>query len=52
MARKYHRANRMNWLLPVLFALPLLCGAAAALLLWGDQLRDLINIAVKLAVIS
>lgn len=52
MAKKHPRVNRMNWLLPVVFALPILGGAAAVLLLWGDKIRDLISIAVKLAVIS
>lgn len=52
MARKHLRARPVNWLLPLLFALPVLVGAAAALLLWGDKIRELFSIAVKLAVIS
>lgn len=52
MARKQLRERRLNWLLPVIYALPVVAGAAAALLLWGDEIRALIGIAVKLAVIS
>ncbi|MBP3454614.1 MAG: hypothetical protein J6M20_13015 [Clostridia bacterium] len=52
MARKHPRVKPANWLLPLLFALPVLAGAAAALLLWGDKIRELFSIAVKLAVIS
>lgn len=52
MARKQLRPSRRNWLLPLIFALPVLVGAAAALLLWGDQIRELFSIAVKLVVIS
>lgn len=52
MTRKQLRARRRNWLLPLVYALPVLAGAAAALLLWGDKIRELIGIAVKLAVIS
>ena len=50
--RKHPRVKPANWLLPLLFALPVLAGAAAALLLWGDKIRELFSIAVKLAVIS
>lgn len=52
MAQRRLRENRMNWLLPLLYALPILGGAAAVLLLWGDKLRELISVAVKLAVIA
>lgn len=52
MSKKYPHLKRTNWLLPVFYALPLLGLTAAALLIWGDKLRDLISIAVKLAVIS
>lgn len=52
MARKQLRVRRTNWLLPLIYALPVLAGAAAALVLWGDKLRELIGVVVKLAVIS
>lgn len=52
MTRKQLRARRRNWLLPLVYALPVLAGAAAALMMWGDKIRELIGIAVKLAVIS
>ena len=52
MARKQLRLRRVNWLLPLLYALPVAVGAGVALLLWGDKIRELIGIAVKLAVIS
>lgn len=52
MAKRRLRENSMNWLLPILYALPILGGTAAALILWGDKLRELISVAVKLAVIA
>jgi len=52
MTKKQLRARRRNWLLPLVYALPVLVGAAAVLLLWGDKIRELIGIAVKLAVIA
>ncbi len=52
MAKTQAKARRGSWLLPLIFAVPFLCAAAAALLLWGDKLRELIGIAVKLAVIA
>lgn len=52
MERKHTRSRRGSWLLPLLFALPVLACTAAATLLWGEKIRDLISIAVKLAVIS
>ncbi len=52
MAKRRVRERAANWLLPLLYALPLLGGAAAALLLWGDKLLELIGIVVKLAVIA
>lgn len=52
MAKRRLRENGMNWLLPILYALPILGAVAAALFLWGDKLRELIGIAVKLAVIA
>ena len=39
------------WLLPLLFALPLLGGMAYAWLRWGSTAADLLNVAVKLVVI-
>ena len=52
MAKKNARVNRACWLAPLAVALPVLAGLAAVLLLWGEDIRDLINIAVKLVVIS
>lgn len=52
MAKRRLRENGMNWLLPVLYALPILGGVAAALILWGEKLRELISVVVKLAVIA
>ena len=52
MAKKYSHARKRTWLAPLAFALPVLALMAAALIIWGDKIRDLINIAVKLAVIS
>lgn len=52
MARKRLREHRRNWLLPLIYALPVLVVTAAALLLWGDKIRELIGVVVKLAVIS
>jgi len=52
MAKKQFRPRRRTWLAPLAYALPVVALAAAALLIWGDQIRDLIGIAVKLAVIS
>lgn len=52
MAKKKSGASRKAWFAPLAFALPVMALAAAALLIWGDTIRDLINIAVKLAVIS
>lgn len=52
MMKRTMRAKRSNWLLPLMYALPVLAGLTAAMILWGDQIRELIGIAVKLAVIS
>jgi hypothetical protein len=52
MAKKQFRPSRGTWLMPLVYALPVVALAAAALLIWGDKIRDLIGIAVKLAVIS
>ena len=52
MARKQLRVRRSNWVLPLVYALPVLAVAAVALLLWGEKIRELIGVAVKLAVIS
>ncbi len=52
MAKKQLRPRAGTWLLPLVYALPVVAGAAAALLLWGDKIRDLIGIVIKMAVIS
>lgn len=52
MAKRKVRLRRSCWLLPLLYAMPILCAAAAALLLWGERLQELIGIVVKLAVIA
>ena len=52
MAKKQFRPSRRTWLAPIAYALPVMALAAAALLVWGDKIRELIGIAVKLAVIS
>lgn len=52
MAKRRARERGANWLLPLVYALPVLGGAAAALLLWGDKLRELIGVVIKLAVIA
>jgi len=52
MKKTQTRGKRTAWLMPLLFALPVLACTAVAALLWGEKIRELIGIAVKLAVIS
>lgn len=52
MAKFQPRIRRANWLLPLAFALPVFLLAAAALLLWGNKLREIIGVVLKLAVIA
>lgn len=49
---KHSRHSRLNWLLPLAVALPVIAAGAAAIAVWGPTLRDLISIAIKAAVIS
>ena len=46
------KKRRGNLLIPLLLALPVLALLTAAVLRWGPELRDLINVAVKLVVIA
>lgn len=46
------KPSRLHWLLPLLFALPLLAAGALALALYGQKLYDLVMIALKLVVIA
>lgn len=46
-ARGLHR-----WLLPLMLALPLCAAVAFAVLRWGDVLKELIAVALKVMVIS
>ena len=52
MAKNQLRPCRGTWLAPLAYALPVVAGTAAVLLLWGDKIRDLIGIVIKMAVIS
>lgn len=38
-------------ILPILFALPVAAAVALAFAKWGDQVMDLIRVAIKMAVI-
>ena len=48
--RKKHRAGR--WLVPLLLALPFLAAVAFAAIRFGPRLLELINVAIKGAVLS
>ena len=52
MTKMNKRGGKAHWLLPLAFALPFAALAAFAVLKWGQQIKDLISIAVKMAVIS
>ncbi|MGN1021203.1 MAG: hypothetical protein ACI4O7_12620 [Aristaeellaceae bacterium] len=44
------KPSRLHWLLPLLFALPVLIAGALALALYGSELYNLVMIALKLVV--
>ncbi|MGN0778818.1 MAG: hypothetical protein ACI4MJ_06695 [Aristaeellaceae bacterium] len=44
------KPSRLHWLLPLLFALPMMLATALALVLYGQKLYDLVMIALKLVV--
>ncbi len=46
------KPSRLHWLLPLLFALPVVAAGAVALALYGPKLCNLVMIALKLVVIA
>lgn len=46
------RAGAWKWLMPLIIALPILAAAVPAVRHWGPTLKDLLNILVKVAVVS
>ena len=44
------KPSRLHWLLPLLFALPMILAGAFAVALYGSELYNLVMIALKLVV--
>lgn len=49
---KHSRVRRKGLLLALVLALPVLAGTAAVALLWGETIRDIISILVKMVVVA
>jgi len=50
--RRVRRRKGISWLGPVLLALPFICAVAFAVWRWGGLLKNLVHVAIKMAVIS
>lgn len=46
------KPSRLHWLLPVIYALPIVAAAVGALCVYGQQIVDLLMIAMKMVVIA
>ena len=52
MSTEKKTGDRLKWVMPLLLALPFLAAAAFAAVRFGPKLVQLINVAIKAAVVS